>query len=87
MNPSCIVLLALGVLALAGCTARMDGLSVEKAALSESRPEGTIGPNESEPPWQTYAVTMPTRAVQRLVAMESTFHLQVTDCRRKEVGR
>lgn len=80
-------LIALGALAAGGCAMPMEGLSVEKAPLSETRPEGTIGPNESKPPWQTYTVSMPTRAVRRLVAMQSTFHLRVTDCRRTEAGR
>lgn len=87
MSPLRMVVVVLGVLALTGCTVRTGGLSVHKAGLSTTRPEGTIGPNEDDPPWQTYTVELPARLARTVTGADSSFHLVVTDCRYKDVGR
>lgn len=87
MRRSATILLLLGSSTLAGCTMQMSGLRVEKTALSDVRPESTIGPTEDDGPWQTFRVTAPSQFVRRLLAMQSTFHLQVKDCRFPHAGR
>ena len=86
MTRLCLIL-AIAAMALAGCALPLKLISVEKAARVEVRPDGTIGPPESARAWQSYVIEMPARQVRRVVAVESTFHLRVTDCRYKEVGR
>lgn len=87
MGRSAAILLLLGSLSLAGCSMQMSGLRVEKAALSDVRPESTIGPTEGDGPWQTFRVTVPRQFARRLLATRSTFHLQVKDCRYPHAGR
>src|SRR3989344_1745592 len=87
MSPLRMVVVVRGVLVLAGCTVGTGGLSVHKAGLSTIRPEGTIGPNEDDPPWQTYTVELPARLAQTVTGADSSFHLVVTDCRYKDAGR
>lgn len=87
MVRSAAMLLLLGSSCLAGCSMQTSELRVEKAALSAVRPESTIGPTEDDGPWQTFKVTVPRQFARRLLAMQSTFHLQVKDCRFPHAGR
>lgn len=82
-----MTLVALGAMTLAGCTVRTEGLAVQKGGLSTIRPEGTIGPNEDNPPWQTYTIELPSRLARTATGADSSFHLVVTDCRYKDAGR
>jgi hypothetical protein len=87
MSPTRLAVLALGTLALVGCTLPMNGLTVHKLGLSTTRPENTITGSEGNSPWQTYTVDLPSRLTRTLAGMDSTFHLSVTDCRHNDAGR
>ena len=82
MNRSApLVLIAVGSI-LAGCSFPFGGLSIQRDGTALVRPEGTIGPGDpSGPPWQTYKVAVPASLAEAVVRTNSTFHLEVTDCR------
>jgi hypothetical protein len=66
---------------LTGCSFPADGITIDKAGLSSTRPESTIGAERSNAPWQTFSVGVPTGLAKAVIRTNSTFHLVVTDCR------
>jgi hypothetical protein len=82
---NCTVRIAFGIalaVLLGGCLYRSDLLrSVREVGVTRSRPESTIGPEETQGTlWRVYHIELSTGAVRHLLSYSPTVHLVASNC-------